>query len=298
MAGWARKLRLWILHGATLALVAGPLMGVSLPVHQLWEARPPGQRVRILTLNQGNNGYNALGLITLLDEQHIDIVCLQEGYTPPEGQADPILESYFRKRWHRNKSLTIASRWPIVEEFPPLDNPDGDESLWRARLNRVKVKAPSGAEFLVATVHMPSMYYALDRLTRGDVPSMQRHMAWRMEKMTLVASALASSPDVPLLVGGDFNMPSESHLMSTLQMTGLRYAFDEAGWGYGYTRPSTSPWVRIDHILAGEGWTTTRCWVGPDVGSDHLPLVAELILDDSATAPASKTSSNPVAATP
>ena len=36
--------------------------------------------------------------------------------------------------------------------------------------------------------------------------------------------------------------------------------------------------VRIDHVLTGDGWRCRRCWVGPDVGSDHLPLLADLSL--------------------
>jgi vancomycin resistance protein VanJ len=35
--------------------------------------------------------------------------------------------------------------------------------------------------------------------------------------------------------------------------------------------------VRIDHILAGPGWYCARCWVGPDVGSPHRPVLADLI---------------------
>ena len=57
-----------------------------------------------------------------------------------------------------------------------------------------------------------------------------------------------------------------------------RFAFEDAGWGYGYTRPSRYPWFRIDHILASPEWVFTRCRVGPDVGSDHLPLIAEAVL--------------------
>ena len=42
-------------------------------------------------------------------------------------------------------------------------------------------------------------------------------------------------------------------------------AFDEAGWGYGYSRPASHPWVRIDHVIASRDWTFTRSRVGPDL---------------------------------
>ena len=64
-----------------------------------------------------------------------------------------------------------------------------------------------------------------------------------------------------------------------------RDAFSDAGLGYGYTEwPQKSGrlvGVRIDHVLTGPGWRCRRCWVEPDVGSDHLPLLADLSLSPS-----------------
>lgn len=58
-------------------------------------------------------------------------------------------------------------------------------------------------------------------------------------------------------------------------------AFDRTGFGLGYTKQTVirgrSYGLRIDHILTGSGWQATRCWVGPDLGSDHLPMIADLV---------------------
>ncbi len=51
---------------------------------------------------------------------------------------------------------------------------------------------------------------------------------------------LAGSSDLPVIVGGDFNMPADDSTMAALRLS-FRFAFEEAGWGYGYTRPSRSP---------------------------------------------------------
>ena len=64
-----------------------------------------------------------------------------------------------------------------------------------------------------------------------------------------------------------------------------RFAFEDAGWGYGYTRPADLPWFRIDHIVASPEWRVTECRVGPDFGSDHLPLIAELVLPAAPSTP-------------
>jgi endonuclease/exonuclease/phosphatase (EEP) superfamily protein YafD len=237
-----------------------------------------------MTLNQAQGTLDAARLIHLIEQYNVKVICFQEGYCPPEGRPDPILEQYFSKAWYRNKNLTIASRFPITAEFEPLENPDVAPWFWKARVNRARLKLPSGQEFLVADVHMPTMHFAFQRLAQGHLADFQQHITWRGEKMGIVAAALADTHDLPLLVGGDFNMPSDSTLMPALRLAGLHDAFGEAGWGYGYTRPSGIPWAGIDHILGGPEWTFTHCWVGPDVGSDHLPLLAEVVLSKEGAA--------------
>ena len=34
--------------------------------------------------------------------------------------------------------------------------------------------------------------------------------------------------------------------------------------------------IRIDHLLTGPGLVPKVCEVGPDIGSDHLPVIADL----------------------
>ena len=53
-------------------------------------------------------------------------------------------------------------------------------------------------------------------------------------------------------------------------------AFSEAGLGWGYTFYANRTSLRIDHILAGPGWRCRECWVGPEVGSEHRPVIADL----------------------
>ena len=42
--------------------------------------------------------------------------------------------------------------------------------------------------------------------------------------------------------------------------------------------PGAVSWVRIDHILTTPDWSIAECRVGPDLGSDHLPVMAEVVL--------------------
>jgi vancomycin resistance protein VanJ len=302
-AGWLGRRKFWAVHGAIALVVLIPLMGFSLPFGRLAAFRQPGSRLKVMTFNSGNQGINASRLRRLAETEKVDIICFQEGYTgkPGEGRPDPELEAYLSKFFHRNKERTIASRLPIVEELPPLEDEDGEQSFWRARVERVRVRAPSGDEFIVASVHIPSMYYALGGVLAGDMRSLEHHTEWRAKRMRMVATFLSEANDLPLLVGGDFNMPADSTMMLALRVPALRYGFNAAGWGFGYTRPSSFPWMRIDHILATSEFTFTRCWVGPDLGSDHLPLLAEVIIpkttadshSDTTPTAAVKTKENP-----
>jgi vancomycin resistance protein VanJ len=84
----------------------------------------------------------------------------------------------------------------------------------------------------------------------------------------------------PVIVAGDLNLPPESAIF---RRDWARYtdAFSESGSGYGYTFGYTHSgrWygIRIDHILAGEGWKVQNALVGPHVDSDHRPVIAELV---------------------
>ena len=95
---------------------------------------------------------------------------------------------------------------------------------------------------------------------------------------------LSTSP----ILAGDFNMPTDSSIYRR-DWAKYRNAFSDAGLGCGYTewpRIRGFSWgVRIDHILTAGSWRPRRCWVGPDIGSDHLPLVADLVWVPSDDAP-------------
>ena len=280
LAGWAGRRRLWVLQGATAALILGPLMGLSIPVGRLFEDLPEGPRLRVLTINQGGPEIDPEALIDLIRREDVRLVFLQESYYGAERRLAPALGAFFdRGGWHRDAGNTIASRFPGFDELEPLADADGPSPYWRARLSRVRIGTASGQAFLAASAHLPSFRAGLVGLAEGDLSTVRRHADWRAGRLALVARSLADRGDLPILVGGDFNTPPESpHLVGLLREAGLRDAFAEAGWGYGFSRPVGFPWVRIDDLLASRPWVVARCWAGPDVGSDHLPVLAELIL--------------------
>ena len=88
---------------------------------------------------------------------------------------------------------------------------------------------------------------------------------------------------LPQLIVGDFNTPTVSDIYD-VAWHGFANAFEQTGWGFGYTAPCTThrrwfndvPWVRIDHILADDHWTVYACGIGSGNGSDHRLIWAKL----------------------
>jgi endonuclease/exonuclease/phosphatase (EEP) superfamily protein YafD len=93
---------------------------------------------------------------------------------------------------------------------------------------------------------------------------------------------LAASLEDPVVVAGDLNITSWSpHFRDLVQMAGLRDS--RHGFGNQPTWRSNFVWmgIAIDHIFVSPEVGVKQRWVGPDVGSDHRPVVAELVIPDA-----------------
>jgi endonuclease/exonuclease/phosphatase (EEP) superfamily protein YafD len=280
-SGLARRPKQWLLQGVLALVIAGPLMAVSLPIHQLWDRRVEGTRVRVMTLNRGTNVLDAKRLTEVIEQQEIDLICFQEFGDPNDTDVKAYLIEH---GWYGDRGGFVASRYPIVAVMPPLRDEYDTDFRYSANVVRARIRTPGGLEFGLVSVHMPTLRYGFYRFLEQDIAGLKQHSAWWDRQAIRLLDGLAEMRDVPILIGGDFNLPPDHASMAALGSL-FRFAFEDAGWGYGYTRPSRYPWFRIDHIMASPEWVFTRCWVGPDVGSDHLPLIAEAVLPASREAP-------------
>ena len=253
-------------------LVLGPLMGFVVPWGLLHSDRRQGPSLRVMTLNRGGGTNDVARLTRYLERHKIDVVCFQE------FRPDPSLDAYFDSvQWHRDSTRSIASRYPIVAEMPRATERNLDQNRYTMTCFRTRIKGPGGREFILASIHLPTLRPGLNRFFAGDIEGLRLQSDWWHQESERLLDVLTQTGDVPTIVAGDFNMPIESDSLSSLStLGGFQSAFDEAGWGWGYTRPASLPWVRIDHIFAPTDWKVRRCWVGPSFGSDHRSLVAEV----------------------
>lgn len=92
-------------------------------------------------------------------------------------------------------------------------------------------------------------------------------------------AALVGSETMPVIVIGDFNATPWSYAFRAFTSdTGL--VNSQVGFGLAATWPADSflTLVPLDHMLHSDSLTTVTRDVGPDLGSDHLPLMVEVSL--------------------
>jgi endonuclease/exonuclease/phosphatase (EEP) superfamily protein YafD len=103
--------------------------------------------------------------------------------------------------------------------------------------------------------------------------------AARAAETTQLQQALQTS-ELPTMVLCDCNLTETSEDYVRLQQAATD-SFREASWGFGHTLRVGQfplPVQRIDYIWHTAGVVAVEAWVGPDGGSDHLPVSAKLQL--------------------
>ncbi|MBX9668337.1 MAG: endonuclease/exonuclease/phosphatase family protein [Candidatus Obscuribacterales bacterium] len=92
---------------------------------------------------------------------------------------------------------------------------------------------------------------------------------------------------VPLILCGDMNCTPWTYLLSDLQAN-CRLRDSSAGFGPQLSWPTfmsfrnvpTTPLLPIDHCFISKEFSVLNRSIGPNVGSDHLPVLVELGISD------------------
>jgi endonuclease/exonuclease/phosphatase (EEP) superfamily protein YafD len=106
--------------------------------------------------------------------------------------------------------------------------------------------------------------------------------AFQHQQLRWLALALAVEPRARTILVGDFNTtPWSPRWRAWERASGLirrdRALFSwPAGHAFGVRRLPPVPLLPIDHVYAGAGWATVSVRRGPELGSDHYPLVMTL----------------------
>ncbi|MBL8795278.1 MAG: endonuclease/exonuclease/phosphatase family protein [Planctomycetia bacterium] len=261
---WRR--RLLGVQLACLLLVVGPIMGLNLPWRNLFASAPMRPTVRVLSLNTDRTRLDAPALARLLRDTDPDIVALQEWTSRNEKT---VFES---DGWEmrRDGEFYLATRFRILSAELMQEPPAAQHDFCRYVLETRQLK-----------LHVINLHLQTPRGSLAAVRYDWKHGYEKLEANTAqrrqqsrAGSDWARQVDGPLLIAGDFNMTDESAVFHEF-WSPYPDAWTQAGSGWGYTYRNRRTAIRIDHILSGPGWRCRRCWVGPDLGSEHLPVIAD-----------------------
>jgi len=145
--------------------------------------------------------------------------------------------------------LAVLSRFPIqAYATVALGQAPGDVAGGRMA-QIVEITGAGEASLRLVNVHLTH------RLAHG--PGQLRRLIGALRPST-----------TPTVIGGDFNMCRPTVYLARGYRPAVR----------GRTWPAHRPVAQLDHLLAGPGVEITRPLVAAPVGSDHLPVRAQLTL--------------------
>ena len=261
----------WLLLGSLVGVVlwqftwVGPyLPGAPRPVKTCGQT-DPGNRISLLTTNVLQTNRGAHQLIEIIRDADPDLILavevdewwaqsLSEGLSAryPYKMCYPLSNGY---------GLAIFARMELVEPEIQFILDDAIPSI------RMGVRLRSGSVVQVYGVH-PRPPSVLQDTTERDI------------ELVRVARNIADR-GAPAIVLGDLNDVAWSPTTLKVMKTG-GLLDPRRGRGFFNTYPARWPGLRypLDYIFTTRHFRICSMRVLPAFGSDHLPLIAELSLDD------------------
>lgn len=247
-------------------------------------ATATGREIRVVTSNVLGDRPNFDRLIQWSTQSRIDLLAQQE----VSGYA---LRKFTLLREHfpftppadvlgRNPGVMAWSNWTIIKaDWVSDDMPPPGEG-WGGKPLRLELAAPATDGAAAPSPDKPLVVYVMHPST----PRSRAQWNYRNGYLAAVAKAVAAEPkDTPVIVLGDFNTPTWSPF--------YKHFVADAGLidASGTSWPSVTRFFRrfrdighlgapIDHILVSPGIEVRSFELGPDIGSDHLPVIADLRL--------------------
>jgi endonuclease/exonuclease/phosphatase (EEP) superfamily protein YafD len=234
-----------------------------------------------MTCNVGNDRAKPEKLIPVVSDSGADLVAFQE---VSDRQAKALSDELGLEYPHQVIYPGGFAGKALLSRCPILDSKQLHFSVVRPDLKAVVDIDGTQVTLIIAHPPPPKPHWRglkFDRQTWQQITS-------------LAELAINDSPAVLL---GDFNLADWWGEYAYLRRMGLKDAFQVAGRDRGNTLPRrVGPWkrmlalnhllsrltffpmLRVDYIWYTEQLSCLEAWVGEDTGSDHLPVLAKLVM--------------------
>ena len=219
----------------------------------------PGQHLRILHSNVLMSNQRYSDVISLVKKEQPDIAVFVEVTTS----------------WAKELS-TLSEMFPY--SFQQESDNFGSAIYSKLPLENASLKAfSSQRKSLLADVQFQGKVISM-MLVHPSVPIKQESFIDRNQQLAAIGEYAAQVKN-PLIVVGDFNTtmwsPFYKNMVKTAKLRNAR-----SGFGILPTWPTFMPlvYIPIDHFLVSKEIGVLKIRTGRNVGSDHLPLITDLVL--------------------
>ncbi len=275
---WALIRRAWLPVGLVvpaLCIFYFALLGPAIPFGNRPILSDNAANVRLMTWNVHSAFGGVDNVIAAVRREHPDIVCFQEAN---DGHWNTSVLPALRKEfagWNTSAFGDVAtfSHYPIATERVHRLMPGS------GRIALETVVDVDGQWLTVYNVHLNVALTGRSLGSGGlrEMPAYLRHTAQvRMDQIRDLEKVASTAVGEAVMVG-DFNTPPRGLCYGRI-VSRYRDVFKREGSGLGYTYPAGHPLMRIDYIFADADVAARRCFVLDVVGSDHRPLIADLII--------------------
>lgn len=245
-------------------------------------AAADGEPLRVVTFNVLPINPDFERIAAWLRTTDADVILLQE--LPPEKSAimaDWLAADYPYVDAIPETTQITLSRTPF-ESMEPIDL----GGWWVSRLTLDH----AGRTVALYNVHMAMPTRDTPHLTlpinNGFVQLALQYDETRRNRLIRALLDIVQAEERPYIVAGDFNT-SDNAVIYDEMAARMADSYREAAAGLGGTWPAgvgeegfpawIPPLLRIDYVWHSRHFHTQQAAIGPQLGSDHLPLVVDLM---------------------
>ena len=227
------------------------------------QVEQPGQiPLRVISLNAHGSGR----AVAALKRYEPDLILIQE--TPGAGTLREVGQTMLgdNSGLLAGVDASILSRAPLEPVASSVNYTIG------------KLRVKPGQEVLVVSLRLTPPPFRADLWNPDCWRAYRDQRIHQRDELRQLSRRLAELPaDLPLIVGGDFNVNPSDPIFRELPAN-LRDAFTSAGVGWGNTITNEAPFLRIDQVWVNDFFESVQVFAAVASDTDHRLVLAGLLL--------------------